>query len=481
MRSALLISLLLASTANAATRRLTLEDAVRLALHVEPLVHEAHLQRDRARLGLLRAQLDRFSLRVDGSVQELWNKSNIGGGPLTACSDPSVGPLCGAVFPAFIDGAPHVLSFSGAPTTTGVPQSPSQWTGLSNFQANLNYFLFSGFRVEATVQKAKLTEASTLQQIAQQRKDTALAVARAYWNVRRLSILRDVQRASLQRMVDAEAVAAGRVQAGLAPPIDQNRARQRELTQQATLENLEGQLRVATAQLAVELGTDDQLELVDDPTLPPTPPSSPAALVQEALDQRPEVKSARLQLAIQHQNVRIARSNFYPQLTLFGLFQYGNNQFNVGSGVKSLSQAANPFSDMSGSFTAGAQLAVNFFDTLNTYTATGDARYLERVDAEEVRRYQRLVDADVRTVYANLTRLYRQRQPLLSARDVAADNLNIVEGRYKNGEALIIEYLDAQIDLANAELALADITAQLQLQVYELQASLGFTVGVHHG
>lgn len=481
MRSALIISVLISATASAAPRRLTLQDAVRTALHVEPAVAEAQVQDARARLGVLRAQLDRFSLRVDGSVQELWNKSNIGGGPLTACSDPAGGPFCGATFPAMIDGAQHIISFAGTPTTTGVDQSPSQWTGLSNFQANLNYFLFSGFRVEANVKRAKLTESSALEQIRQQRKDTALAVARAYWEVRRLSILRDVQQAALQRMVDAEAVAAGRVRAGLAPPIDKNRATQRKLTQQATLEDFIGQVQAATARLGVTLGIDEPLELVDNPEIPETPPASPAELVRDALERRPEVRNAKLQVAIQHQNVRIARSNFYPQLTLFGLFQYGNNQFNIGSGVKSVGQAANPFAGLSGSFTAGAQLAINFFDTLNTYTATGDAHYLEEIDRQEVRRFERLVDADVRTVYANLIRLYRRRAPLAAARDVAADNLKIVEARYKNGDALIIEYLDAQIDLANAELALADITSQLQLQLYELQASLGYIVGVDHG
>ena len=146
-----------------------------------------------------------------------------------------------------------------------------------------------------------------------------------------------------------------------------------------------------------------------------------------------------------------------------------------------MSAAANPFGNLAGNFTGGAQLTMNFFDTLNTYTATGDAHYLEEVDRQEVRRYERLVDADVRAAQATLLKLYKQRVPLTAARDVARDNLTIVQGRYKNGDALIIEYLDAQIDLANAELTLADVTAQIQLQWYELQAALGFTVGVEHG
>src|SRR6185437_1099619 len=70
MRAIALITLLLAtaSAAEAEPRKLTLQEAVSLALHVDPLISEAHLGNDRARLGVLRAQLDRFSLKVDGSV-----------------------------------------------------------------------------------------------------------------------------------------------------------------------------------------------------------------------------------------------------------------------------------------------------------------------------------------------------------------------------------------------------------------------------
>jgi outer membrane protein TolC len=360
-------------------------------------------------------------------------------------------------------------------------QQPSQWTGLSNFQAQAQYFLFSGFRVEANVKRAKATREAAIVQVKQQRKDTALAVARAYWSVRRLAILREVQQSALQRMVDAEKIADARVRAGLAPPIDRNRATQRKLTQMATLEDLKGQAQEAATRLGVTLGVTDEVELVDDVKVPDAAPPSPVDLVRDALGRRPEVRNAQLQVDIQHQLVRMARSGFFPQVTLFGLFQYGNNQFNVGTGARSVTSAANPFSGLSGNFTGGAQLTMNFFDTLNTYTATADAHYLEEIDKQEVRRFERLVDADVRSAHATLLKLYARRVPLTQARDVARDNLTIVEGRYKNGDALIIEYLDAQIDLANAELNLADVTAQLQLQWYELQAALGYTVGVEHG
>jgi outer membrane protein len=477
------IVLVSSATTDAHARKLTLAEAVQMAMHVDPLISEAHVSDERARLGVLRAQLDRFQLKADGQIQELWNSTNIGGPPIPGipgCTDKTTpAPLCGQQLNLSANGAPLALQFAGTPTTTAVPTS--QWQGLSNFQAQLNYFLFSGFRVEANVRRARANEQAALVQLRQNRKDVALNIARLYWNVRRLDILRSVQATALSRMVDAEAIVAARVKAGLAPPIDRNRATGRKLSQMATLEDLQGQANAAAVQLQVALGLHEDLELVDNPELPPAAPPTPVELVSEAWHRRPELKNAQLQVEIQHQQVRMARSNFFPQISLFGLFQYGNNVFNIGTGVKSAGAAANPFSGLSGAFTGGVSLTMNFFDTLNTYTATGDAYYQEQWLKQEERRFERLVDSDVRTAHANLVKLYARRTPLVAARDISEDNLKIIEGRYKNGDALIIEYLDAQIELANAELNLADLNAQLQQQWNELQAALGFIVGVDHG
>src|SRR6185312_2236928 len=391
MRATVVLTLVLtasAGVAHADARKLTLQEAVSLALRTDPAVGEAQVTKDRARLGVFRAQLDRFQLKADGSINELWNKSSIGLPPQLNCTVAAAGqnftvPVssasdCTAATFMLPAGAP-------APMITGAAPD-SLWQGLSNLTIQGNYFLFSGFRVEANVRKAKLNEQAAIVQIKQQRKDIALSVARAYWRVRSLLIQRDVQRQALQRMVDAEAIAEGRLRAGLAPPIDKNRATQRKLAQMATLEDLQGQARAAAAQLGVALGLQGDIELTDDVVVPEEPPASPVELVRDALGRRSEVKNAQLQLAVQHQNVVMARSGFYPQLTLVGNFQYGNNVFNIASNTRSSLPSANPFSGMSGAFYGGVSLNMNFFDTLNTYTATGDARYQEKINQEEVRR-----------------------------------------------------------------------------------------------
>src|SRR5437588_12090679 len=93
------IALVSPAKSEAEPRKLTLAEAVQMALHIDPLISEAHISDDRARLGVLRAQLDRGQLKVDGQLQELWNKVNIGGPPIPGapgCSDIATPyPLCG--------------------------------------------------------------------------------------------------------------------------------------------------------------------------------------------------------------------------------------------------------------------------------------------------------------------------------------------------------------------------------------------------
>jgi outer membrane protein TolC len=361
------------AAAAAEPRTLTLEQAVELAMRVDPGVAEARIAQDRTKLAVLRSQLDRFSFKVDGQLQELWNKTNIGGPAIFNCS------VAGVSFQT--DAA--TCAADGGVATRSSEQAPESTQGLFNLSAALNVPVFSGLRVESNVgMKQRLRDAAIVS-VKQSRKDIALAVARAYWSVRRLGLTRDVQAAMINRLKEAEQVTDARLRAGLAPPIDKNRAVSRRLQQQAQLADLDGQIREASVQLAVLLGLSDDIVLVDQAVIPNAEPPPVDSLLDDAHHGRPELAVARLQAEAQHYAVRIARSNFFPQIGLFGLFQLGNNPFLVSSGARASSDAANPFSGMSGNLTLGATVNMNFFDTLNTWTGMKDALYEEdRLQAE---------------------------------------------------------------------------------------------------
>lgn len=372
--------------AEAATPGLTLADAVRVALRTEPAVASAKIARDRSRLATLRAQLDRFSLRIDAQIQELWFKTNIAG----SRGDSEEGGL-----------------------------------GLSNVAARLEVPLFSGLRVESAVRRNQHLEEAAGFDMADERRAAALAVARAYWSVRRLSLLREVESQALERLADAEATAAARVRSGIAPPIDENRARARRLLQEITLADLAGQHHAERGRLMALLGTPRPIQLVDSPVGPRPAPAAVVELLEAARGRRPDLSSAKARIAAQAQVVDIALSGYYPQLNGFALYQHGNNPALAGANASAVFGTADPFNNLAGDLQLGLTLSINLFDTFNTYTAVKDARYEASRLAQESVRVGRVIDAEVRVARANVVRFLGLIAQLEEARALARDNVTI--------------------------------------------------------
>jgi outer membrane protein len=294
--------------------------------------------------------------------------------------------------------------------------------------------------------------------------------------VRRIELQRDVSAQALGRYEEAVGVVTSRVRAGLAPPVDANRIETRRQRERARLVGLEGTAREGRAQLAVALGYGGaDLELTEGAEVPPPPPQGPGEvdnLLHTAMQGRPELRAARRQAQALEDQVKMARSAYWPQLTAVGALQYGT-AYSSSLGPYLGGGAANPFSSLAGQFYVGATLSINLFDTMNTKTQVRDAEYQVALQRQEERRLGRLAEADVRTAHARLQRLYASREPLEKTRDLAKDTLDIIERRYRNGEALILDYLDAQFELLNADIDLADSGAAIAQTWGELWAATG--------
>lgn len=429
--------LLFALCASASPRALSLDDAVQLALARAPTVDAAEAAYQRADVATLRAQLDRFRGTVDLQLQELWVRTQIGGAREDA--------------------------FSG-------------FLGLSNAAARLEVPAFSGFRVEATVEQAKHLERAARLDVAEERRALALAVARAYWAVQRVALLLDVEQRALERLSGAESIAAARVDSGLAAPIDVNRAKSRGAFVAATVADLEGQLQEASAAIAVLLGIEGPVVLSDRPAEPDTPPTV-EALMASAQETRADLRAAASREAAQREAIRIARSGYYPQLDVFGLLQVGNNPFVAGAGARNVFPTANPFDNVAADFQAGVTLSLNVFDTLNTYTAVKTEEYGALRAEKLARQTGRVVEQEVRAARARVVRLLTLLERLRPVEALAEDNLTINRARYENGEALVFELLDSQLELLDVQRRITAAAADLTLAGLELEAAQGEVLG----
>jgi outer membrane protein len=428
-------------------RQLSLREAVELGLRVDPVATSTVIGRDRTRLAVLRSQLDRFSLKVDASVGEQWSAVKTFGD--TSSLSPSGGGR-----------------------------------GTSSFSATLTLPIFTGFRVTSTVQRAQRLEQAARANAQLTARSVAVDVLRAYWAVRRVELQIEVVQQSLDRLRDAVRVVKARIAAGLAPPVDQNRMETRRQREVARLATLQWTAAEGRAQLAVALGLGGrELHLSEPADVPPPPPASAASvdqLLATATSARGELVFARMQTLAALEQVRIARSAYYPQLTGLMALQYGNT-YGVGGLGLSLANDPNPFANTSLGVLFGATLSINLFDTLNTMTAVRDARYVVSQQEQEERRLGRLVEADVRTTHARLLRLYGARAPLLQTIDLARDTRAIIERRYKNGDATILDFLDAEVELLSSALELADSSAAIAQTWGELRAATGRTPGREGG
>lgn len=432
-----------------AKQTLSLRAAVERALRLDPQTAYALLARDRSKLALLRAQLDRVSAKVDASLGEQWRAWK-------AFSDPACDP-------------------TGACAAT----SGTTTSGTSSFTASLAVPLFTGFRLTANVSRARHLDAAAVATHRATARAVAIEVLRAYWSVRRVELQAAVSEQALSRYQDAVKVVNARVRAGLAPPVDLNRIEARRLREEARLASLKGSAAEGRAQLAValELGGAD-LWLTEPIDVPPPPPHRPEEvdhLLASAARVRPELLAAQHRTLAAREAIRAARSGYFPQLGGAMQLQYGNGSYLgfVGGGLMTPSGSANPFANTSLSLLVGATLSINLFDTFNTATAVRDARYVASQQEQDERRLGRLVEQEVRLAHVRLQRLYRTRDPLVSTRSLARDNLTIIDRRYRNGEGTILDYLDAQVELLNAELDLADVDASIALGWSELAAATG--------
>ena len=417
---------------DSSTVSLRLGDAVDMALRRAPTVRSARASHEQAELTTLRANLDRFVFRVDAQVQEIWAKTNIGGS--------------GGGFEGFL--------------------------GLSNLAARLEVPVFSGFRVEANVAQAEHLERAAWLVVLGERRATALSAARAYWAVRKVNLLSRVNADAIRRLKGAEAATNARVDAGLAPPVDANRALARRRLQEAQYVDTRGQQRELERQLAVLLGIAAPIALIDEPVYDRGVPAL-EPLVERAYRERPELLEMAARIEAQHEAIRIALSDFYPQLGVFGLLQYGNNPSLAGAGNRAVLASANPFGGMVGDIQLGVQISLNVFDTLNTYTSVKSARIEAARLFEERGRIEQQVDTEVRTAHAKVMRLVQLVATLDGALEIANDNVQITETRYQDGEGLVLEVLEAQLELSNIERQRTDAVVELMTARAELDAAVG--------
>ena len=256
------------------------------------------------------------------------------------------------------------------------------------------------------------------------------------------------------------AAAESRYSVGAGTPADRLQAQ--TALSQATLNRIrsEGDARNALGVLANAMGFDAQQSIV----LGEIPRATPElafqndvdALIQEARNRRPDLKSAEAQVKAAEASVEVARAQGRPSVSLSAgpLWQdIGGVSANTGN--------------------IGVTLSVPIFSGFETSYRVRSAEAQVDLRAAQLDRLRNQVALDVWKAYQNLNTATQSLKATLDLMASAEQSERVALGRYKAGVGTVLDLLTAQTALANARLQ--RIQAGLDWHVY--RATLAQTVG----
>ncbi len=193
-----------------------------------------------------------------------------------------------------------------------------------------------------------------------------------------------------------------------------------------------------------------------------TPPRAPAGLTSDLIERRPDIRLAEQNLIAANANIGVAKSLYFPQISLTGsLGEQSRALTDLFTGPARAWSFSNPIGNVP-VFTAGAVRA--------------GVRLAETQKQDAIEAYRKAIENGFREVSDALIE-YRQdaeqraQQELLVGSLREADRLSRL--RYTGGLDSYLQVLDAERNLFQGELTLAQLRREEILSVVQLYRALG--------
>jgi len=187
------------------------------------------------------------------------------------------------------------------------------------FDASWEIDLFGGKRHALAAATAEVAAAE------ESRRDVLVSllgeVARQYAELRGSQQRLEIAKHNIDLQADTLHLSTVRAEAGLGTELDVARQMSQLAATQAIVPSLEASIRSNIHQLSMLLGEEPGSlanELTPAKALPVEPPVVPVGLSSELLERRPDVRRADAEVTAASAQVGVARSDFFPKITLTG-------------------------------------------------------------------------------------------------------------------------------------------------------------------
>jgi outer membrane protein len=380
---------------------------------------------------------------------------------LAAAAKAQVTQARSAYYPTAFGSVTAVDAENNSRIAAGALNNPIIYERYAN-GVTVNQLLTDFGRTHELVKSSNLHAQAAQENVVTSRADVLLAVDQAYYGLLRAqAVLTVAQETVKDRQLVADQVSElqkNQIKSGL----DVSFANVNLAQAQLLLVQAQNDLDASQAQLSAALGYGNRRTFhLDEEPLPPAPPTDFAALLQEALTNRPELVGLRLDANSAHSYATAERDLWFPTISAAG---------SAGLTPVGVEQLAPRYA------AAGVNVNIPIFNGHLFGALRSEANSRAQAEDQNLRALQDQIARDVRTAWLNANSGFQRLSLTQQLLDQANQAVDLAQSRYRLGLSSIIELSQAQLNQTQAQIE----QASAKYDYEDLISALNFQTGSLH-
>lgn len=349
---------------------------------------------------------------------------------------------------------PNLSGSAGQNWSWGRSQSPKDNTysdvnsSSTQFGLNTNVPLFTGLQLPNQYALSKLNLKAAIEDLNKAKEDIAINVTSSYLQVLFNMELSKVAASQTELSKEQCKRIIRLAEVGKASSAEVAEAKARVAQDEMSLVQAENNYQLALLDLSqlLELPTPEGFTLAQPDTVVNFAPlTAPDDIYTEALSNKPGIRAAQFRLEGSEKSIRIAQSNYYPQLS-FGA-SIGTNFYTLnGSAEHSFgSQLKNNLNKG-----IGFNLSVPLFNRLATRNRVRSARLQQTNLALQLDNTKKALYKEIQQAWYNAVAAESKFNSSMAAVTANEESFRLMSEKFDNGKATFVEYNEAKQNLTKS-------------------------------
>ena len=338
---------------------------------------------------------------------------------------------------------------------------------LNNYSTQLTLFqpIFTGFRLLSNSELNEQLSNAVNEDYNKDKSELVFNIKNSYWGLFKATQFKKVMDETVDQIKAHVTDAKNLEKVGMMTKNDILKIEvqlSNTLYQQVDAEN---SVRLATVALCNTLGISlgTQIEILSSANMSSAQIDQLTNLVSDAIAKRAEIQAADSRVKASEAGVTLAKSSWYPQLSLVGNYYYSRPN-----------QRIMPTKDQfDATWDVGVNLSLNVWDWLTTkhQTDQAEAQLSQAVDAMGM--IKDGIALEVTQNYLSFSQAKRKIEIAELSVKQADENMRITADKFKNGLAMSSEVIDAETAQSTAKINYTNSIVDYELAKARLDKSIG--------